>query len=238
MAYLDTWLQANPAQRSTVQPAHAPAFYKMQTRLIALYGDTIAAHHTFDAQIKKNHGNICGYYGKGLLLAREGKRREAIVSLKEALQLSPLDVDILRDLGKTHFQVGDYNKALKALEGALAFKPGDPEGRFLLGRAQMEVGHLENALETFKRLLHTVPDYPQGTYYLGKTYGRLGNLSEAHYHLGMYYKEKEDIQNARFHLHRALTLFAKDPARQEVIRGVLKDLSEYQGPDRNEKNTW
>jgi tetratricopeptide (TPR) repeat protein len=149
-----------------------------------------------------------------------------------------LDADILRDLGKAYFSMGDYANALNTLRGALAFNAKDPEGRFLLGRAQMETGDLEVAVTTFTELLNTTPDYLPGTYYLGQTYGKLGNLAEAHYHLGMYYKKKRRFDNASFHLNRALKLFAKDPARRKAIKEALKGLPTRQGRDHNEKSAW
>jgi tetratricopeptide (TPR) repeat protein len=138
-----------------------------------------------------------------------------------------LDTDVLRDLGKTYFQGGDYPEAIKTLKAALASNPEDPEGRLLLGRSQIETADLVGALETLKGLIKTNPDYGSGIYYLGETYGKLGNLAEAHYHLGMYYKEEGQVKNARFHLARALKLFGNDAVRQEEIKEALKELREH-----------
>jgi predicted Zn-dependent protease len=224
MAYLDTWIQVHPEWRKSIRPTNARNFHKVRTKLIALYGDTTTAHNMIEAALRKNQEHALAYYGKGLLLDREGKREEAVENLRKAVRLLPLDADILRDLGKIYFHMGDYSSALKTLRGALAFNSQDPEGLFLLGRAQMNTGDLQGALETFKMLLKETPDYLPGTYYLGETYGKLGNLSEAHYHLGMYYKEKGPFKNAWFHLKRALKMFAKDPERQRAIEEALKDL--------------
>ena len=140
------------------------------------------------------------------------------------MHFRPLDADILRDLGKTYFEMGNYDKALKTLKGALAFNAKDPEGSFLLGRTQLMTGDLHGALGTFKSLLDKYPGYTAGLYYLGETYGKLGNMPEAHYNLGMYYRRKGSAKNARFHLERALELSSQDPARQETIREALKGV--------------
>ncbi len=238
MADLDTWIQAHPEQDTPVGARESPGLHKVRTKLMALYGDTTAAHNTFDALLRKNQGDALAIYGKGLVLGREGKKDGAVESLRKAAQLRPMDADILRDLGKAYFTMGDYGKALKTLRGALAFNPKDPEGRFLLGRAQMETGDLKEAVKTFDVLLKTAPDYLPATYYLGEAYGKLGNLSDAHYHLGMYYKKKGRIDNARFHLNRALRLTARDPARRQAINDALKVLPGHQEPDRSEKSAW
>jgi predicted Zn-dependent protease len=238
MAYLDTWILTHPEVANSVRPLDPTDFRKAHTKLIALYGDAAAAHGTFDSQLRKNPEDALAYYGKGLVLDRDSRKEEAMENLKRALQLRPLDSDIVRDLGKIYFHMGNYASALKTLKGALAFSPEDPEGWLLLGRAQMEMGDLQGALNSFKTLVKTAPDYLPGTYYLGETYGKVGNLGEAHYHLGIYYKERGRFNNARFHLNRALNLLAKESEKRLAIEQALKELSRTQGHDRNEKSAW
>ena len=238
MAYLDTWMQTHPEAAQQVHSGDPADFRKVRVKLIALYGDPGTAHGTFDSQLRNDPDDALVHYGKGLALNRDNKKGEAVEHFKKALQWRPLDLDILRDLGKTYFQMGDYASALKTLRGALAFSPKDPEGWFLLGRAQMETGDLAGALDSFKTLVGTSPDYLQGIYYLGETYGRLGRLGEAHYYLGIYYKKKGRLKNARFHLNRALNLLAKDDKKRPTIEKALKDLSGSAEYDRNEKSAW
>ncbi len=238
LAYLDTWIETHPEAAGSVRAIDPAGFRKVRIKLIALYDDAGTAHSTFDSLLRRNPEDALAYYGKGLVLDREAKKEEALENLKRALQLRPLDSDIVRDLGKTYFHMGDYADALKTLKGALAFSPKDPEGWFLLGRAQMEMGDLHGALNSFNTLLSTVPDYLPGIYYLGETYGKLGNLGEAHYHLGIYYKERGRFKNAMFHLNRALNLLAKDSERKLAIEKALKELSEALEHDRNEKSAW
>jgi len=238
MAYLDTWIETHAEAPKSVRAVDPTDFRKVRTKLIALHGDDQVAHNEFDSQLRKNPEDAVAYYGKGLVLDRNGKKKEAVKNLKTALRLRPLDSDILRDLGKTYFHMGDYANALKTLKGALAFSPKDPEGRFLLGRAQTETGDLQGALESFKTLVDTTPDYLPGIYHLGQTYGKLGNLGEAHYHLGLYYKEMGQFKNAKFHLNRALNFIAKGSTRRATVEKILKEVSGGQGHDRNEKSAW
>jgi predicted Zn-dependent protease len=238
MAYLDTWIETHPEATKVARSEDPSAFLKVHTKLIALYGDAGVAHATFDSQLMKNPEDALAYYGKGLVLDRDGRKEEAIENIERALQLRPLDLDIVRDLGKIYFNMGNYASALKALKGALAFSPKDLEGWFFLGRTQMEMGDLQGALDSFNTLVKMAPDYLPGIYYLGETYGKLGNLGEAHYHLGIYYKERGQFRNAMFHLNRALNLLPKDSEKRLAIEKALKELSEAQEHDRNEKSAW
>ncbi len=238
LAYLDTWIQTHPEAAESVGPQDPTSFQKVRAKLLALYGDAGEAHSVFDSQLRKNPDDALAYYGKGLVLNRDGKKKEAAEHLKKALQWRPLDPDIHRDLGQIYFHMGQYDSALKTLRGALAFSPKDAEGWFLLGRAQMEMGDLHAALESFKTLVNMAPDYLPGTYYLGETYGRLGNLGEAHYHLGIYFKEKGRFKNARFHLNRALNLLAGDAEKKLTIEKALRELSGTEAHDRNAQSAW
>jgi beta-barrel assembly-enhancing protease len=238
MAYLDTWIQTHPKEAESVRPIDPTEFHKVRTKLIALYGDTDTVLGIFDSELRTNPEDALAYYGKGLFLDREGRRKEAAENLKKALQWSPLDPDIVRDLGKIYFHMGDYEIALKTLKGALAFNPKDSEGWFLLGRSQAEMGDLDGALDSFKTLLDNAPHYLPGVYYLGETYGKLGNLGEAHFYLGFYYLEEGRFRNAEFHLNRALDFLPKGSVKRETVEKALKQISGTETNDHNKQSAW
>lgn len=238
MAYLDTWMQTHPKEAQSVRPIDPTEFRKVRTKLIGLYGDVEAARGTFDSELRRDPEDALAYYGKGILLDREGHRKEAVENLKKALQWRPLDPDIVRDLGKTYFHMGDYEVALQTLKGALAFRPKDPEGWFLLGRSQAEMGDLDSALSSFKALVDSAPHYLPGVYYLGETYGKLGNLGEAHFYLGFYYMEKGRIRNAEFHLSRAIDLLPEGSLKRETVEKALKQIAGANASDHNKQSAW
>ncbi len=231
MAYLDTWIQTHPQWRQSEKTTKLGDFHKVRTKMIALGEDPTTAANFFEAAIRKDPEDPMAYYGKGLLSDRQGNGTDAVNNLRQAIRLRPLDGDILRDFGKVLFHMGEYGEALKVLRGALAFDTGDPEARFLLGRAQMNTNDLEGALHTFQALLDVDPDNFPAMYYLGETYGKLANLAEAHFYLGMYYKEKGPLRNARFHLSRALELSPNSPAREDAIKKAIKDLPKPEKSD-------
>jgi predicted Zn-dependent protease len=224
MGYLDTWLQAHPQWRKRSDSTPQGDFAKVRIKLIAAYVSPDVARNTLDAMLSENPHDVLALYGKGVLLDREGNRIEALQYLQKAIELRPFDGDILRDLGKVRFHSGDYAQALQNLQAALAYNRDDLEGQFLLGRAQTMTGDFQRAVETFEGLLQVSPGYFPALYHMGEAYSKLGNALEAHYNLGMYYKYKGPIKNARFHLERALKLSAGYPDKKEKIQKELTAL--------------
>lgn len=232
MAYLDTYIHARP---STAQvPAKRAAsieFSKAQARLTALFGDISVAKSTFDARLIEDPADWLALYGKGLTLGREGNHSLAREFLEKASKLRPKDESILRELGKSALQLGDHIRAMSLLTRALAISPDDTEARFILGRAQIEAGDLPAAEKSLRQLAHASPPYLKAIYHLGEVYGKQGNEVEAHYYLGLFYKEKGDAKNAFFHFSRALKLSSKESSRAKEIQQILSDIPPVETDD-------
>ena len=220
MANIDTWIEQNKKIESH---SNAYNFSRAHARLVAVYGDKGVALRKFEAEVEKHPEDPLAQYGYALILARTGDRKDAIDHLKRALVKNAFDPYMLKDLGQIYFLDGRYQDALDTLESAASISSNDPEVLFYLGRAQMELGRLHEASVTFEELIEKNDKYPQAFYSLGETYGKLGRLDEAHYCLGVYYKKKEDVKNAVFHLKRALELTA-DPDKREKIEKMLKEI--------------
>jgi len=106
---------------------------------------------------------------------------------------------------------------------SLSIAPDDMECLFFLGRTQTGLGRYGNAENTFEKLIEKDPDYNQALYFLGDAYGRHGRMADAHYYLGLYYKNEGDFKNAEFHLKRALK--TNDPDKKLKIKEILKEIS-------------
>jgi predicted Zn-dependent protease len=135
---------------------------------------------------------------------------------------------MLQDLGQIYFHGGHYEKALQALSAGISAK--NPKSQLYLGRSLMELGRLAEARDTFEDLVHVHPDQTQAYYYLGESSGRLGDMFGAHYNLGRYYRQKEDMKNADFHLKRALKL-ATDDSKKQMVERQLKEMK-HPGKDK------
>jgi len=157
-----------------------------------------------ESEVKNNPGNALAHYRYGLILARAGKRAEAIKQMRIALTKRAFDPDILKDLGWIYFLDGQFPQALKTLKGACSMIPKDPECAFYMGRTQMEMGNLQEATDKFLILTQQYPKYTPAFYYLGQSLGQQQKIGEAHYYLGVYYLKKREFKNAVVQLKQAL----------------------------------
>ena len=156
------------------------------------------------------------HYRYGLILARAGKRQEAIEQIRIALTKRAFDPYILRDLGWVYFLDGQFPQALKTLQSAGSMIPDDPVCLLYLGRTQMEMGNLAEATDNLFKLTREHPRYPEAYYFLGQSLGQQQKLGDAHYYLGVFYLRKRDFKNAGIQLKQALKYPQDDEKRKKI----------------------
>jgi beta-barrel assembly-enhancing protease len=217
--YLDALLENQ--ETPVIQPSYD--FIRAKYRLTAFYGNRENALQKFQAMIDQDPTNMLAQYAYGLAQERSGNPKAAIPYLKKVYEANPGDPYMTNDLGRVYFLSGDYEGAVKMLDNPDSLKSGGSDGYLYLGQSQMELGKNKEAADTFTKLLTYYPDNREVHYFLGKTLGAIGKISQAHYHLGLYYLEKDDIRNALFHLTRALDL-ETDEAQKARIKNVLEDI--------------
>ncbi|MEW6673015.1 MAG: M48 family metalloprotease [Thermodesulfobacteriota bacterium] len=220
LAYIDTWLDRNPKPIVQIDPYE---FSRAHTFLVASYQDEDLTLKLFRDAVANRPGDPLAHYGLGLIMARTGNRKDAVVHLKAALEKKAFDPYLLTDLGKIYVQDGRYPQAVAILESALSIDPGDPERLFFLGKAQLGMERFDKAADTLMLLVAKNPDYEQAYYALGEASGRQGKPADSHYYLGIYYQKTGKPQNAFFHLNRALADIT-DPDKKQHIENMLKEL--------------
>ena len=225
MAYIDTWLERH---KKTITNVDAYPFERAHTRLVAIYGDEDVALRRFKSDVQNHPDDPLSYYGYGLVLDRKGDYKAAEKYLKAALGKRAFDPYILKDLGRLYFLEGNYQQAFSILDGAASINSDDPDILFYLGRTQVELGDLMDAVATFEKLISKQQNYPRALYTLGETYWKLGKEGDAHYYLGIDYKNKKDFKNAVFHLKKALENI-NEPYKEAKIEELLKEIREKKG---------
>lgn len=220
MAYIDTWLEKNKTTENNIDDYY---FKRVHTRLLAVYGDEGIALRRFESDMHNHPDDPLAYYGYGLILDRKGDHNAAEKYLKTALGKRAFDAYILKDLGRLYFLEGNYQQAFSTLDGAAGINPNDPDILFYLGRTQAELGRLTDAVKTFEKLVSKQQNYPRAFYTLGETYWKLGDKGEAHYYLGLHYKNKKDFKNAVFHLKKALENI-NEPYKKAKVDELLNEI--------------
>ena len=177
-------------------------------------------------------------YRLGLILARTGNREGAIRYLKKALRKNVFEPNVLKDLGRIYFLNGDYEEALNTLKGALSITQDDSEALFFLGRTRMGLGNYKEAASIFEKLIAAkTENRDQVLYFLGKTYGKQNKLGDAHYYLGIYYKEKRDGKNAVFHLQKSLKYIDDKDKKKKIQVMLAKIRGKTSGLKKNKDET-
>jgi beta-barrel assembly-enhancing protease len=239
MGYIDTWLEKHKQKiKANIDDYY---FNRAHTRLVAMYGDEGVALRQFKSEIDHHPDDPLANYGYALTLERKGDHKAAEKYLKAALEKRAFDPYILKDLGRLYFLDGNYQQAFTILDGAASINSNDPDILFYLGRTQVELGHLTDAVETFEKLASKQQNYPRLYYALGETYWKLGKQGDAHYCLGLHYKNNNDFKNAVFHLEKALENI-DDPYKKAKVEELLKEMrgkkskAERDERDKTEKN--
>jgi len=224
IAFIESWLESYNATAKPIPLVNQDNFKRVHTRVLTRYGDEETVLSLLEADVTRDPADPLNHYRYGLILARVGKRSEAIKEMRVALIKRAFDPYILRDLGWIYYLDGQFSPALKTLTSACSMIPQDPECTFYIGRTQMELGNLPEAIDNFKKLTQQNPKFIPAYYYLGQSLGQQQQLGDAHYYLGVYYLRKRDFKNATVQLKQALK-HVEDADKRKQIEGWLADLS-------------
>ena len=136
----------------------------------------------------------------------------------------------IRDLGKTYYLDGQYQKAFTLLKSSVSIPPFDAEGELFLARTLKKLDRNEDAIIAFQKILGEKPAYSKTYYYLGEIYGEMGQLGETHYYLGIFYKYERKYSNTVFHLKKALdhlTDSEKIKSTEKMLEKLTGDKETY-----------
>ncbi len=223
IAFIGSWIESHDAVAKPVPLVNQENFARIHTRVETRYGDEEIILSRLESEVTRNQGDPLTHYRYGLILARTGKRQEAIKQMRVALTKRAFDPYILKDLGWIYFQDGQFPQALKTLNSAHSMNPQDPECAFYLGRTQMELGNLPEAIDHFHKVTKQYPKFTPAYYYLGQSLGQQRDLGDAHYYLGVYYLRKRDYKNALVQLQQALK-HMKDDSKRKQVEGWLAKM--------------
>ncbi len=232
ISYISSWLQSRKPPISDTEKMPNYDFETTHSRILALYTEKSMALAKLKNSMKQDPKDPYAQYAYGLFLSRSGDRKNAVVHLKKSLEKRPFDQVFIRDLGQTYFLDGQYDLALKFLESSATIPHFDPEGELYLARTLKELKRPDEAIQRYQELLAQRPQFSKANYYLGEILGEMGKMGDAHFHLGVYYKQERNFKNAIFHLNKAvenLTDPEKKKSAQSMLGVVIKQQEDLPG---------
>lgn len=223
IAYIDSQLAGMPAATGSNVEKSSSEFERALTHLITQYGDENLVLRQTETAVKEHPSDSLARYRYGLILARIGRRAEAIDQLRMVMEKRAFDPYVLRDMGRVYFLDGQFQQALQMLKTAHNRIPDDAECRLFLGQTQIELEMYDEASQLLLNLVEENPEYTQAYYFLGQSLGKQGNLADAHYYLAIYHSRKRDYQTAVVQLQNALK-YTQDAEKRAKIENKLKEL--------------
>ena len=93
-----------------------------------------------EAIFLREQGRLCSTYGND---------KAAVIYYKKALELDPLDVSAIFNMGISYGELGDYSKALSFINQAIKLKPSQAEFYYGRGRVYLLSGEKSKAMQDF-----------------------------------------------------------------------------------------
>lgn len=154
--------------------AHASLAYE----LLVYERDLPASEKEFRRAISLNPHYATAHQWFGLWFVAQGRPREAIASVKRALQEDPLSVPANVSLAEAYYFARDYDKAIDQAKRAIELDSDSALSHFNLGRAYYMKRQLALALEEFKNARASSP-YPATLVPIGMAYAAMGDRVQA-----------------------------------------------------------
>jgi predicted Zn-dependent protease len=221
ITYLDSQLASTPKSDWKPNQVDADDFTRAHTYLITQYGDENLVLKFLESQVKQNPEDPVAHYRYGLILARVGRRTEALEHLRTALQKRAFDPYMLRDFGRVYYLDGQFEQAVKMLTTARSRMPDDADCGLFLGQTYMAMGRYDESSAILREVVQKHPRYTRAYFALGQSLGKEGNLADAHYYLGVYHARRGDLKTAIVQYRRALK-YTQDEDRRAKIEERLE----------------
>ncbi len=235
---IPTYLSTHPAigdrvntisARAAAMPEHIrnqsfdnTRFKRVQTLLWARYGDTQSALHRFSGK------DGLSQMGRGMVLSRMNRVKEAATAFENALQASPDDPLVLRQAGIFHFRKGDMAKAENLLKKAMQKDRKDYMASFYYARLLDETGRSKNAPAYYRDVLRSVPQDPEVHEAFGRSLGQAGDNYNAYIHLayGAMYANNKKLTERYLKQARELGKNRSDLSALNRLENIYKERKE------------
>lgn len=197
-----------------------------------------AAYH-FRQGIRLRPNQAPAYDNLGVIYAMKNENDKAIELYKKALHANPDHRNAHVNIGIAYVKNQDYENALKHFSRVLQLARYDPESLYQMGVVHHELKNYQESADWLKRSISKVPNHALAHAFLGRSLKGLGRNEEAisefqislrqdqsngmvHHEIGVLYGRKGKMENAGFHLEKAVKL---RPFDTEVLHNYGEALA-------------
>ena len=200
------------------------AFRKVQTILRARYTEAHSAIRYFPEQDAEL--SCLERLGKGIVYERLNQITKARELLLGSEGCAENDALWQREIGRFHFQLGDFGPANAHLQRALQLDPDDLFALFFRARILAQQGKTEQAEADLRRILRVVPQDPEVHEVLGRALGRSGDAFQGYLHFAyaaLYRHNKDKTRD----YHRKLEQLASSTEQKRKLQEFERAFEEW-----------
>jgi tetratricopeptide (TPR) repeat protein len=163
-------------QSISSDPRFARTYVELGTSYLALekFSEAEAAF----TQATAIADDSCARCGLGMVYYRQGRKDEAAKTLEKAISLNPKDTCPYDQLGRMHYDLGQYAESIEAFRQEIKLQPSSVAYHFL-GNGYYFTEKLDDAVAAYREAIRLTPNYEEAYLELGKVYNRLGRHGDA-----------------------------------------------------------
>lgn len=167
--------------RKTAAPHINTPSHQERERLVYLFNEERYSEATVLAQKMTSRfpGHGFGWKVLGAIFMRQGKARDALTPLRNAVSLSPQDAEAHCNLGITLKNLSLLGEAATSCRRALEIRPDYAEAYNNLAASLIDMDLMDEAEASCRRALEIRPDYAEAHCNLGIIFKSLGRLDES-----------------------------------------------------------
>lgn len=138
-----------------------PVQYEAHQGLSAVYekqGKLLEAEEEMRQAIQINSRDGICFYNLGVILEKQGRFEESVVSYESAVEKQPSNVGFLIRLARGYLHAGEKAKAMKVLNQATSFEPGSADAWVAQAELLEKEEKFKQAKDSFNRAIALRPD--------------------------------------------------------------------------------
>lgn len=199
-------------------------FLRAKAVAVAYYADARFAENYFSA--KKS---AYDYMGLGVVAGKRNQIRQAEEYLLKAVQMSPNDALMNREIGRFYFGVGRFAEAKKYLQKAVSLNSRDYMAIFFHARTLDSEGDILQAQREYEKVLQYAPEDGEVLNFYGRVLGRQGREFDGYLQLALaeIYRNNEERANSWLKKAGALAQSAEQKKELKKVQAVMAERKKY-----------